>query len=99
MRRRFEFHPHARAELRQAVQFYEAEAGGLGAEFAAEVRAAIDQVLEYPESGSPARAGTRRRLLSRFPYSLVYLPESEILTIVALMHHRREPDYWVDRLR
>jgi plasmid stabilization system protein ParE len=98
VKRRFDFHPRARAELRHAVQFYEAEARGLGAEFAAEVRTAIDQVLEYPESGSPARAGTRRRLLGRFPYSLIYLPELEILTIVALMHHRREPDYWLDRL-
>ena len=85
-------------ELREAVRFYEGEAAGLGAEFAAEVRAAIGQVLEHPLSGTPARAGTRRKLLARFPYSLIYLPHPRQITIFAVMHHRRRPGYWLDRV-
>ncbi len=96
---RFTFHPRARVDLRQAVQFYEGETSGLGAEFAAEVRATIEAVLEHPNSGSFTRAGARRKLLVRFPYSLVYLPDTDPLSIVAVMHHRRDPEYWIERVR
>lgn len=98
MSRRFAFDPRARAELRKAVRFYEAESPGLGREFAAEVQAVILYLLEFPASGSPARAGARRKLLGRFPYSLIYLPDPAPLLVVAVMHHRRNPDYWADRL-
>jgi plasmid stabilization system protein ParE len=94
----FEFHPEARAELRQSVEFYERETVGLGREFAAEVRATIEHLLENPLSGSVAQAGTRRKLLQRFPYSLIYLVEHGRITVVAVMHHRREPG-WTDRIR
>jgi plasmid stabilization system protein ParE len=72
----------------------------LGAAFAAESRAAVDHVLEHPYSGAPGEAGTRRKLLQRFPYSLIYLMEGEDehIFIVAVMHQRRKPGYWRDRL-
>ena len=98
MSRRFQFDPAARLELREVVQFYEGEAPGLGVEFAAEVRAAIEHVVEHPLSGTPSEADTRRKLLVRFPYSLVYLPRPRPLTIIAVMHHRRRPGYWLERV-
>lgn len=99
MSRDFSFHPDARVELRESVRHYEAEAAGLGAEFAAEVRVAIDWARENPYLGAPSEAKTRRRLLQRFPYVLVYLVEDEQIYIVAVMHQRREPDYWRERVR
>ena len=99
MTRAFSFHPAARTELREGVLFYEAEAQGLGAEFAAEVRAIVDQILEYPDAGSLVDAGVRRRLLRRFPYGIVYLCDIEPISIVAVMHQRRRPGYWLTRVR
>lgn len=99
MSRSFEFHPAARDELRHAVDFYENERAGLGAKFAAEVRAMIEFVLRQPKTGSPAEAGTRRKILPRFPYSVIYVDDESCLTVVAVMHHRRKPGYWLDRVR
>ncbi len=92
------FHPGARLELREAVSFYEAERVGLGADFAAEVQGALDFVSRQPHSGAPAEAGTRRKLLRRFPYSVIYLFDRQTLVVVAVMHHRRRPGYWAARL-
>jgi plasmid stabilization system protein ParE len=97
--RGYAFRPEAREELREAVRFYEREAKGLGAELAAEVRAVVESIVSNPNTGSPFEAGTRRRLLPRFPYSIIYLHESGRLDIIALMHYRREPSYWADRMR
>jgi plasmid stabilization system protein ParE len=96
--RSFDFHPEAREELRRAVQFYEQESPGLGREFAAEARVVIDHILDHPLSGARAEADTRRKLLLRFPYSVIYLIEPTRLRIIALMHQRREPGYWLTRI-
>ena len=97
MSRGYAFRPEARDELREAVRFYEREAKGLGAELAAEVRAVVESIAANPNAGSPFEARTRRKLLPRFPYSIIYLDESGRLDVIAVMHHRREPGYWTDR--
>jgi plasmid stabilization system protein ParE len=40
----------------------------------------------------------RRTSASRFPYSLWYVVDEGGVTILAVAHHRRKPDYWLDRL-
>lgn len=98
MSRAFDFHPEAREELRHAVRFYERESPGLGREFAVEARTVIDHLLDHPLSGTPTEADTRRKLLLHFPYSVIYLVEPTRLRIIALMHQRREPGYWLTRI-
>jgi len=92
------FHPTARAELREAVQYYEEARRGLGEEFAAAVQTAIEQIVVRPLIGFPSEAGSRRKLLQRFPYSIIYLAEEPRLRVVAVMHHRRKPGYWMSRM-
>ncbi len=55
-------------------------------------------VLQQPNCGMPAEASTRRKLLRRFPYSVIYLIEGQQLFVVAVMHHRRRPGYWLTRV-
>jgi toxin ParE1/3/4 len=70
---RFAFRPEARDELREAVLFYEKERPGLGAEFSAEVRTTLEALVLNPNSGPEFEAGTRRKLVPRFPYSVLKL--------------------------
>ena len=98
MSRDYAFQPEAREELRDAVRYYEKAARGLGAEFSAEVRATIERLLLHPDSGPAFETGTRRKHLVRFPYSIVYLQHQGRIEIVAVMHNRRDPHYWVDRI-
>ncbi len=92
----YSFHPEAAAELDDASAFYESCSIGLGRLFAAEVERTIDLVRQFPEAGTPVGAQRRRVLVARFPYSVVYLHEEEIV-IFALAHQRRRPGYWRQR--
>ena len=70
---------------------------GLGRRLFEEVRAAVRTLETYPEMGTPRNHGTRRILLARFPFDLVYIIEAESIVILALAHQRRRPGYWKGR--
>jgi plasmid stabilization system protein ParE len=93
------FLPTAEAEFLQAVEGYEDARPGLGAAFVAELERATRRIALFPRHGSPYLGGTRKVVLRRFPFSIVYLDEPETPLIVAVAHHRQKPGYWQNRLR
>ena len=89
----------AAEELSEAVRWYEARRGGLGGEFFDAVVTTLGLIASHPEIGARelSAARTRRVLVSRFPYQVVYrLSESE-LVVVAVAHSKRRPGYWKHR--
>lgn len=78
---------------------YQLERPGLGDDFTDAVMDAVEQALTYPDRGSPYLFGTRRNILTRFPYSVVYVVRPTRTGIVALAHHSRKPGCWAKRLR
>ncbi|MEX2214127.1 MAG: type II toxin-antitoxin system RelE/ParE family toxin [Phycisphaeraceae bacterium] len=89
----------ASQELREAFRYYENAEPGLGRRFVAEVARTLQGIKEYPRAWSPHRHGTRRCHTRTFPYLIIYRVSSNAITIVAVAHASREPDYWSDRLR
>jgi toxin ParE1/3/4 len=92
-----EFLPPAGEEFVFAAKYYEAEESGLGEAFIEEVERAAMRIAAFPEHGSSHLAGTRRIVLARFPYSVVYREEAGVLLVVAVAHHRQRPGYWRHR--
>lgn len=92
------FLPEAEEEFLETIAGYEAEVPGLGGEFLAEVERALERIATFPEHGSPHLANTRRVVLRRFPFDLVYEKLPEGVLVVAVAHHRRRPDYWRGRI-
>lgn len=90
--------PRARSDVLGAVEFYESRAVGLGAEFLTTLEHVINGILASPHAGSPYESGTRRVVLGRFPFSVVYEFTEERLLVVAIAHHRRKPGYWSNDL-
>jgi plasmid stabilization system protein ParE len=86
-------------ELTDAVRWYEAQRPGLGAELFDAVVATIDGIERRPEIGAAAYADpeTRRVLVERFPYQVVYRFEMNQIVILAVAHLKRRPGYWQHR--
>jgi plasmid stabilization system protein ParE len=70
----------------------------LGREFTAEISAALDYVRRYPFASPSVRGAFRRKRVKRFPFNIIYAVEEERIVIIAVMHQRRHPDYWKDRI-
>jgi len=93
------FLAEAEAEFDEAVEYYDGQLAGLGAEFAVEVREGLARIAEFPRNWQQLRRHIRRYRLRRFPYGLVYVELESDIVVVAVMHLHRKPDYWTDRLR
>jgi len=94
---RFYFHEDAETELDKAVAYYEDCRRGLGLEFAKEVYAAIARIIQFPEAWSPMSKNTRRCLVNRFPYGIIYTVKSDHIQVIAVADLRRRPGYWRSR--
>ena len=95
----------AEAELEAAATWYDDRSEGLGDEFVAVAREAMMLVVEAPESWpvwpeAPARIPPIRRfLMPRFPYALAYQVFPGLLAVLAVVHVRRRPLYWIGRAK
>jgi hypothetical protein len=95
---KFYFHPDAKEEFDGAVEYYEQCQVGLGLEFAEEVYAAIARIVQYPNAWSTLSKNSRRCLVSRFPFGIIYQIKSRALRIIAVAHLNRRPGYWEERI-
>ena len=94
--------PEANDELYAAVEWYEGQRTGLGAELWSAVRAALDEVQRDPSSfarlsGLPDELPARAAFVRKFPYKVVFLDLPVVVRVLAIAHVRRAPDYWSDR--
>ena len=92
-----EFHPEAVAEARSAREWYETRSQAAANAFIAEIENAIEQISEAPARWPSYLQGTRRYLLQRFPYSVIYREHESRIQVVAVAHARRKPGYWKER--
>ncbi len=88
----------AEQEMLDAAKYYELQAPGLGTSFLDKIKFAINDISECPERWPIIRFDIRRRLIHRFPYCLLYRIDSNEIVILAVMHLRRHPNYWIRRI-
>ncbi|MCI1746887.1 MAG: type II toxin-antitoxin system RelE/ParE family toxin [Acidipropionibacterium sp.] len=97
-------HPAARAELVDAIGWYEERQSGLGERLNAELMEHVAFAREWPDAAPFYRNRQRHLLLRRrsvegFPYGIVYLVRDNEVIVVAYAHEKRRPGYWRSRLR
>ena len=84
-------------ELEDAFIYYNDQLPGLGKQFFREVSTAIELIRKFPQAWHKVGKHTRRFLLKRFPYLILYIPEKDKIIITAIAHKHRFPDYYLNR--
>lgn len=64
-----------------------------------EVRRLCRLIADFPLVGVELRPGVRRRILRRFPYSILYTLDNDVVLVIAVAHQRRRPGYWRRRVQ
>ena len=89
-----EFHPLAAAEAEAAERWYRERNEVASARFQRELDRAVGLIAERPDIGSSYLGSTKRVLLRRFPFFVVFRVRDENVQIIAVAHARRRPGYW-----
>jgi len=99
VKRLVRFGEPASNELAEAVRWYETRRAGLGGELFDAVAATLTLIETSPELGQTISTDgqTRRTLVARFPYQVVYRLRPKEIVIVAIAHLKRRPGYWKNR--
>ena len=92
------FHPEAEEEYIEAARYYAGLEVELGCRFYDEVERLIREVRSQPMRFWMFDPPVRRHLSTVFPYAVVYLEQPDRIWIVAVMHCKRKPGYWRQRL-
>lgn len=95
---RVEFTEPALRELEDAIEFYNFQAKGLGGKFLDEVLETIELITRFPKLWSFHSVNTRKAVLRKFPFYLIYSELKDRIFIIAVAHQNREPEYWINRI-
>lgn len=94
---RVRFRLEAAADVETARAWYDEQRSGLGDEFVEALEHAIELIISFPHAFPEIAVGHRRALLLRFPYSLYYRVELDVIDVLACLHSSRSPDMWRSR--
>ncbi len=93
----------AEREYREAVEWYRERDPRVAERFAAEARRTLDLLEEFPSIGGRVPRvddrHVRRMPIPKFPYHVIFVELDEWLEVVAFAHYRREPMYFMSRIR
>lgn len=92
-----ELHPEAVAEARAARLWYAERDPIAAVQFMDSLDHAMALVIEAPGRWPPYLHGTRRLLLRRFPFAIVFRELTDRIRVVAVAHQHRRPGYWSAR--
>ena len=90
--------PEAEEELNQAYQWYESQRKGLGDDFLLCVEGGLARLNRNPELYRKIHGDIRRLLIGRFPFGIFFIENEQHISILAVLHARRNPGTWRDRV-
>jgi len=91
------FHPEALEEYQSAIFYYFEINPRLAESFAKAIETGIENIIMFPEAWSIVEEDVRRHLIKRFPFGIYYCVENKCISIYAVMHMSRLPEYWEKR--
>ena len=91
-------HPETLEEAVAATEWYAKRSRRAAESFLDEMDRVIARLSENAGQFPSFDFGTRRAMLRRFPWSPVFRETSSGLEIIAVVHNRRRPGYWRNRV-
>ena len=89
--------PEAEQDLRDAFSWYESHKPGLGFDFKHCVEEVLSRLTRTPYIYPKVYKQVKRAFIKRFPFGIFYVVEENRVVILAVLHARRNPEYWKKR--
>ncbi|QQL44720.1 type II toxin-antitoxin system RelE/ParE family toxin [Sulfuriroseicoccus oceanibius] len=84
-------------DARQIEAGYAEISQDLADRFWEELNQELDELIQYPERQYFDPSGFRRRNLRRFPVHVLFEIRADLVRVVVIRHHQRDPNYGMRR--
>jgi len=91
MSRRVIVRPLAESDLADAAAWYERERAGLAEKFLDDLNRTLSGIRERPLHFPVVWRELHRALLHTFPYAIYFRAAKDVVTVLAVLHQRRDP--------
>ena len=91
-------HAGANREMGEAADYYRRVDPQLAADLLAEIERSFQIIGERPKSCMLIAQNTRRKIIDRFPYGIIFREHPGEIRILAIAHLKRRPFYWAGRV-
>ncbi len=89
---------NAELDIEEAFNWYESQDQGLGKSFIRCLDSKIDSIHNNPlHFQIVQKPSIRRALVNRFPFSIYYINQEDLISIIAVLHQHRSPESWKNR--
>ena len=85
------FHPDVEVDLQKAYSWYEEKLVGLGDDFLQRFYSSTELIAENPLQFPKIYKNYHRFLMHKFPYALYYIIEDDLIIVMGVFHHSRDP--------
>ena len=92
------FHKLAGKEFLEVRDYYDDLVFGLGEKFVTEVERCLNIITTNPLAYPVTKQNVRKAVIIKFPFSILYRVDGNVIYILAVMHQKREPLYWAERI-
>jgi plasmid stabilization system protein ParE len=91
----------AQADRLQVMNWYEAILSKLAIEFHEEVSQKVENIVaKFPKIARIVYKNARKLPINKFPYNLIYVVDNERkeVKVLAIVHDKRNPSVWQNRV-
>ena len=92
------FHELARRELFETRDYYDDLVYKLGERFIIEVERCLNIIKNNPLAYPVIKQNVHKAVIIKFPFSILYQIEKDNIYVLAVMHQKRKPKYWAERI-
>ncbi len=92
------YHEGAATDVKSAVAWYQKRSRKAALDFMEELERAANAICDAPERWPIRGNNTRQFLLWKFPFVVIYSADESAITIWAVAHGSRRPEYWLQRI-
>jgi plasmid stabilization system protein ParE len=96
--KRLDIHPDALEEMKSALVWYLNRSETAAINFVSEFDHAVHLIVNAPDRWPRSAHATRKFVLKRFPFAIVYRETETTVQVLAVAHGHRRPGYWKKRL-
>jgi toxin ParE1/3/4 len=93
------FHPEAASEYLAAAEYYARINPELGGRFYDEIERLVRDIRNQPDRFLRYDPPAQRHFSDVFPYAIIYVERADRIIVLAVMHFKRRPGYWKQRLK